>query len=215
MEREFHYEWNLTYRLDHWIRFFSMIVLTVTGLYIHSPFMAGGPESAIMSNMRFLHFLGAYVLLLGLVLRVYLAFRSTFDADWRDFGIWRNLKNIGDVAAYYLFLKESHKDYRRYNPLQALTYLFWAFLILFLTLTGFAIYHGNVFGFLPAPASFQWVNDLLGGESYTRIWHYMGMWVFIITVAIHVYMAIMIGAVQHDHTVRSMITGYRFKVKKA
>ncbi len=215
MERLYHYEWNVTYRLDHWIRFLAIGLLTVTGFYIHWPYMAGGPDSSIMAYMRFLHFIGAYVLVLGLVLRVYLAFKSTFDADWRDFGIWRNLRNIGDVAAYYLFIKNGHKDYRRYNPLQALTYLFWAFLIIFLALTGFALYHGRVYGILPAPVSFRWVSDLLGGESYTRIWHFLGMWVFIITAGIHVYMAIMIGATRHDHTVRSMITGYRYKVRRA
>ena len=60
---------------------------------------------------------------LGLVVRVYMAFKSTFDADWKDFGIIENIKNIPDILGYYLFIKGSHKDYRKYNPLQALAYL--------------------------------------------------------------------------------------------
>jgi Ni/Fe-hydrogenase b-type cytochrome subunit len=98
--------------------------------------------------------------------------------------------------------------------MQALTYLFWVFLILFMTLTGYALYRGKVFGIIAAPDSFLWVRDLLGGESYTRIWHFLAMWVFLITVAIHVYMAIMTSWIRRDHTVRSMITGYKYKVQE-
>ena len=121
MQREYHYEWNITYRLDHWIRVLALVLLTLSGFYIHWPYIAGGAESSIMASMRFVHFLGAYVLVLGLVVRLYLAFKSAFDADWRDFGIWSNFRNIGDIAAYYLFLRDTHREYRRYNPLQALT----------------------------------------------------------------------------------------------
>jgi Ni/Fe-hydrogenase 1 B-type cytochrome subunit len=213
MERAYHYEWNLTYRIDHWARVLALAVLTFTGFYISWPFLQGGAEGgfAVMAWMRFAHFTAAYVLVLGLVVRVYLAFNSTFDADWRDFGIWRNLRDIPDILGYYLFLKETHKEYRRYNPLQAFTYLFWVFLIFFLTLTGFALYRGKVFGIIPAPDAFIWVESLLGGRSYVRIWHFLAMWVFIITTAIHVYMATMTAFVRRDHSVRSMFSGYKYK----
>ena len=215
MEREYHYEWNLTYRIDHWVRVLALIVLTFTGFYIHWPFLPGGEPGgfAVMAWMRFAHFTAAYIFILGLVVRLYLAFNSTFDADWRDFGIIRNLKNIPDILLYYLFLKKTHKEYRRYNPLQAFTYLFWIFLILFLTLTGFALYRGKVFGIIPAPDSFLWVRDLLGGESYTRIWHFLAMWVFLITTAIHVYMAAMTTWIRRDHTFRSIFSGYKLKIQ--
>jgi Ni/Fe-hydrogenase 1 B-type cytochrome subunit len=168
-----------------------------------------------MAWMRFSHFVAAYAFILGLVVRIYLAFASMFDADWRDFGLWRNLRNVPDILCYYLFFKANHKEYRRYNPLQALTYLFWVVLILFLTLTGFALYRGSVFGIIPAPDSFHWVNSLLGGESYTRIWHYLAMWVFLITVAIHIYMGAMTAWINRDHTFRSIFTGYKVKPRRA
>ncbi|MBI3994861.1 MAG: Ni/Fe-hydrogenase, b-type cytochrome subunit [Nitrospirae bacterium] len=216
MKREYVYEWNLTYRTDHWLRFLAITVLTLTGFYIHWPFLPGGEPGglAVMAWMRFAHFTAAYIFILGLVVRVYLSFNSTFDSDWRDFSLLENIKNIPDVLLYYLFLKESHKKYRRYNPMQALTYLFWAFLILFMAATGFALYHGRVFGLFPAQAAFGWVNRLLGGESYTRIYHFLGMWIFIVTVAIHVYMAAMYAVIHRDHTLRSMITGYKYKVRE-
>ena len=81
-----------------------------------------------------------------------------------------------------------------------------------MTLTGFALYRGTVFGLIQAPDSFEWVNTLLGGRSYTRIWHFLGMWVFLITIAIHVYMAASTSWIQRDHTFRSMFTGYKLKL---
>ena len=158
-------EWSVGYIVEHWTRVVSIAVLVFTGLYIHWPFMAGGPESFLMAWMRFFHFVAAYALVLGLVVRIYMAFRSTFDADWKDFSLVQNLKNAPDVLGYYLFIKGSHKDYRKYNPLQAMAYLFTGVVIVLTFLTGGALYHGKLFGFIAAPGSFQWVNNMLGGES--------------------------------------------------
>jgi len=204
-------EWNLAYILDHWIRVAAMVVLIFTGLYIQWPFIKGGPDSFIMAWMRFFHFVAAYVFILGLVVRVYMAFRSTFDADWKDFNIIQAVKNIPDIAGYYLFIKGTHKDYRKYNPLQALSYLFTGVMIIFSALTGFAIYHGKVFGLIPAQSGFRWVSTLLGGESYTRLWHILTMWYFIIFLLIHVYMSLMITFVNKDGTFTSIFTGYKLK----
>ncbi len=211
MGNELTKEWSLGYILDHWIRVVSIAVLVFTGLYIHWPFIAGGPESFIMAWMRFFHFVAAYALILGLVVRVYMAFRSTFDADWRDFSVTENLKNVPDILSYYLFIKGSHKDYRKYNPLQALSYLFVGLVIIFTGLTGGAIYHGRFLMVVPAPDAFRWVSRLLGGESYTRIWHILAMWFFIVFLLIHVYLAFMTGLINKDRTLTSIFTGYKLK----
>jgi Ni/Fe-hydrogenase 1 B-type cytochrome subunit len=204
-------EWSVGYIIEHWVRVVSIIVLTFTGLYIHWPFIGGGPESFIMAWMRFYHFIAAYALILGLVVRVYMAFKSTFDADWRDFSVIENLKNVPDILGYYLFFKGSHKDYRKYNPLQALSYLFVGLVIIFTALTGAALYHGNLFGFIKAPDSFRWVKAMLGGEPMTRILHILAMWFFIVFLLIHVYMSIMITMVNKDRTIFSIFTGYKLK----
>lgn len=211
MANELIKEWSFGYILDHWIRVISIVVLVFTGIYIHTPFIAGGPESTIMASMRFFHFIAAYALILGLVIRVYMAFKSTFDADWKDFSVIESLKNVPDIAAYYLFFKGSHKDYRKYNPLQALAYLFTGVVIIFTALTGAAVYHGKLFGVLTCPDSFRWVSSMLGGESYTRIWHILTMWYFIIFTMIHVYLAITINLVNKDRTLSSIFTGYKLK----
>jgi Ni/Fe-hydrogenase 1 B-type cytochrome subunit len=211
MTNELTKDWSLGYILDHWVRVISIAVLVFTGIYIHTPFIAGGPDSTIMASMRFFHFVAAYALILGLVIRIYMAFRSTFDADWKDFSIVENLKNVPDILSYYLFIKGSHKDYRRYNPLQALAYLFTGLAIIFTALTGAALYHGKLFWILSCPDSFRWVSSMLGGESYTRIWHILAMWYFIVFVLIHMYLALSITMINKDRTFTSIFTGYKLK----
>ena len=211
MANEMIKEWSLGYIVEHWTRVIAIAVLTFTGLYIQWPFITGGPESFIMAWNRFFHFVAAYALILGLVIRIYMAFKSTFDSDWRDFSVIENVKNIPDILGYYLFIKGSHKDYRKYNPLQALFYLVTALVVIFSALTGGAIYHGNAFGFITCPDSFRWVSAMLGGESYTRIWHILTMWYFIIFVLVHMYMAIMISMVNKDKSFTSIFTGYKLK----
>jgi Ni/Fe-hydrogenase 1 B-type cytochrome subunit len=210
MTNEMTKAWSLGYILDHWIRVISIAVLVFTGIYIHTPFIPGGPDSFIMASTRFFHFLAAYALILGLVVRVYMAFKSTFDADWKDFNVVENIRNIPDVLSYYLFIKGSHREYRKYNPLQALAYLFTGVVIICTALTGAAIYHGRLFMVFPAD-SFRWVNTLLGGESYTRIWHILFMWYFIIFVLIHMYLAVSITMIEKDGTLTSIFTGYKIK----
>jgi Ni/Fe-hydrogenase 1 B-type cytochrome subunit len=202
-------EWNWAYIADHWVRVAAMFTLIFTGIYIHTPFIAGGPDSNIMANMRFFHFFAAYAFLIGLVIRVYIAFFSKFDADWRDFGIMRNLVNVEDILLWYVFLKREHKKYRKYNPLQAYAYLGVAFLMVLAAVTGFAIYHGNILLVIDSQAAFGWVNHLLGGESYTRIAHILIMWCFIVFMVIHVYLSWMNSAVKKDNSFTSIFTGYK------
>jgi Ni/Fe-hydrogenase 1 B-type cytochrome subunit len=211
MEKDMVRDWSTGYIIEHWVRVISIAVLTFTGLYIHWPFIAGGPESFLMAWMRFFHFVAAYALVLGLVVRVYMALRSTFDSDWKDFVTTDNFRNLPDILGYYLFMKTSHKEYRRYNPLQAFAYLSVAAMIIITLLTGAAMYHGYLFGFIKAPNSFRWVNSLLGGEPTTRLIHVFAMWYFIIFMLIHVYMAFMIGWVNKDKTFTSIFTGYKLK----
>ncbi|MBI3377007.1 MAG: Ni/Fe-hydrogenase, b-type cytochrome subunit [Nitrospirae bacterium] len=213
MANELKYEWSLALRAEHWVRVIAIAALVFTGFYIHWPFISGSAESAVMSWMKFFHSVAAYALVLGLVVRVYLAFNSAFDRDWKDFSITKNLKDLPDMLAYYLFVNDTHKDYRKYNPLQAFAYLLIAVLIIFTTFTGAALYKGNAFGFINAQESFRWVNAMLGGESYTRIWHFLSMWVFIIFLGAHMYMGLIWSVVHKDKTFSSIFTGYKLKKK--
>lgn len=172
----------------HWAHLFSMILLLISGWYIHSPFFEGG-----MAIMRYLHFLAMYVVILVLIARIYWAFLSP-SGDFRDFAVYQ-AENRGKLMAtlmYYLFLRKEHPETGKYNPLQKMTYLFWPVLIILEAITGFALYGGNIFGlpFLYAPRVMGWLISLCGGLANVRIIHYLIMWVFLVTVAAHIYLAL-------------------------
>jgi len=211
MGNEMKYEWNLAFRIDHWVRVAAIVILIFTGFYTHSPFIAGGPDSYLYVWMRCFHILAAYTLVLGFIVRVYLAFNSRFSRDWKDFGIWKNLAGVPDTLGYYLFIKGTYKSYGRYNPLQALGYLFMGLMIIFMGVSGSALYRGYAFGFMHGEKLFAWFTNLLGGLSHVRMWHYLGMWIFIMFILVHVYMSLLTSASNKDKSFTSIFTGYKLK----
>ena len=65
-ESKYEYRWNWAYRIDHWVRVAAIVVLVVTGFYIHwPPTRFPGYETdhwpELMSWMRFAHFVAGYV----------------------------------------------------------------------------------------------------------------------------------------------------------
>ncbi len=199
------YHWTAAVRIEHWWHAASMIVLVITGFYIHSPFIAGGSET--MAWMRFFHFVSMYVLIFGLILRVYLAFNSKTAADWRELmPLPSNIAGIPEMIAYYLFLKKTHKKYERYNPLQGMVYFLMGVLILIMVATGFAMHSGWLH------STFAWVNNTLGGEPVTRVVHYLGMWVLLCMSAVHIYFVLRQDLTEKDRTFMSMIDGYKEEV---
>src|SRR3972149_3898613 len=186
------YEWNLVYRMNHWLRAISIFTLIFTGYYIYWPFLSPEEDSQLMNLMRFFHFISMYIIILSFIAQLY------FDKDiWEYLPTWNKIKTIPDMLAYYLFLKDTHEEYGKFNPLQALTY--------------FAIYSGNIFGIWDSRTAFGWVNNILGGMPITRLVHFAIMWIFIITVPVHVYMVILKELTDRDNTLRSILTGYKFK----
>ncbi len=203
------YEWNLVYRMNHWLRAISIFTLIFTGYYIYWPFLSGGEGSQLMNLMRFFHFISMYIIILSFIAQLY------FDRDiWEYMPTWNKIKTIPDMFAYYLFLKDTHEEYGKFNPLQALTYFFWGLLLIIETLTGFAIYSGDIFGIWDSRETFGWVNNILGGMPITRLVHFAIMWIFIITVPVHVYMVILKNLTDRDSTFWSIFTGYKLKQVK-
>lgn len=179
----------------HWVHLASIAVLIFTGFYIHGPFFGGGS----MSLMRNLHFIFMFVLILTAIVRVWWAFLGggssspgsrTRIRDSRHFGVQRENKGQSfQTLKYYLFLRRTHPPKAKYNPLQKLTYMFWLLLIVLQAVTGFAIWTPTQESLLP-------LTYLLGGVMYVRMYHYVIMWLFIITTAVHIYLSLAEGFIE-------------------
>ena len=171
----------------HWVHMLSMLALIFSGFYIHAPFFAGA-----MSLMRETHFVAMFVLVATVVLRVYWAFAGAGSAgsgsrrrvsDWRHFAPEKaNHGEALETLKYYLFLRRSHPPTAKFNTLQKGTYALWLLLIAVQAVTGLAMWS-------PTAAALQPLTYALGGVTQIRVDHYLVMWLFIVTLMIHVYLS--------------------------
>lgn len=165
-------------RVMHYIHWICMVLLGVSGLYIHRPFAAGW-----MGTMRTMHFIAMYIVLINLVVRIYWSIFGTKGDIKRYLPEKENKGKLIPIVLYYLFIKKEHPATAKYNPLQKMTYVSWILLLILQGLTGFALYWPNV-------SFFSSLNTMVGGLMTVRMIHFLIMWLFILTVAIHVYLSL-------------------------
>src|ERR1035438_7420257 len=80
------YVWELPVRVSHWIIFLSVIVLSVTGYFIHNPFIvARSSTTFLMATIRFIHEITGFVFIAAFLLRLYWFFMGNSWANWRGF----------------------------------------------------------------------------------------------------------------------------------
>ncbi|HHY60323.1 MAG TPA: Ni/Fe-hydrogenase, b-type cytochrome subunit [Clostridia bacterium] len=166
-------QFHFPQKLAHFINLLAIFLLIITGFYIYYPFAAG-----MMGAARYLHYIGAFVLVLNLIWRVYYA----FFGKYRDYYEYKpEPGKILQVVKYYCFVGDAPAYRGRYNALQKLAYFTIPFLIIYQACTGAALaMPDRVAGFVQA----------LGGLANVRALHYFGTWLFICFVLIHLYMVL-------------------------
>jgi len=160
-------------RVSHWINLINFLVLGITGWFIHSPY-PGMP----MNLIRNLHFIFMWFLIINGIVRFY----YSFFGKYKDYGeIMLNLKDIKNIwpqTKYYLFIGK-HPETGKYNPLQKIAYIALPIMAVFQAITGAILYW---------PVKFAGLAGYFGGLAAVRGLHYILMWLFIVVVAIHVYL---------------------------
>lgn len=175
--------------ITHWINLVCMILLIITGFCIHFPFWAG-----FMGIARGLHLFCGFLIFFNCIARVIMAFfiKSSPTGGTReqvlDFKTWLPQKDNrhqgGAWIKYYLFMKKDHPLSAKLGVPQKISYLLIPVLIILMAYTGFSLWAplGNV------PFFAGGVN-LVGGAMSMRIIHYFMMYVFIMFMFIHIYLA--------------------------
>lgn len=183
----------LPFVITHYINLVSMILLIVSGILIHFPYFAG-----VMGICRGVHILCGIVLVVNCIVRVILAF--VLDSApapgtrqmQKDYKSWLpqadNRGQLIEWIKFYLFMKKEHPLSGKFNPLQKIAYGLIPFLILFMGYTGFCLW-GKTMN-VPIFAAF---TNAVGGLMNVRIIHWFMMFVFIIFMLIHIYMAFVEG----------------------
>lgn len=207
--------------LLHWLIIACLVILAITGFYIHHPFFAigSGEENLVMTMawIRWIHFIFAAILIESVAIRLELSFFSHFDADWRDLGpSLRNIKALPEAISYYLFLRKDHRYWRKLNPVVSVILVpVWLLFYLLAILTGFAMFNGSFFwGLSSSNKLFGWVVTVFGDAQTMRTWHYYLIWVFVCTGAIFLYLTILRTLAERDRTFRSIFSGWRLIPRK-
>ena len=168
----------------------SIFVLIATGFYIADPFTVYPGETVdkfFMGDVRFWHILFGVILGFLFVWRIYLAFFSRFQADWKDFFAWTNWKNtIKQVA----FLPARSRRSRRSTPISTARCSPWptrasCCMVFLILLTGLILMGAGYDAGLTAFV-YMLVKPLenwMGGLATVRWIHHILMWGFILFIA--------------------------------
>ena len=210
------YVFEAPVRIWHWVHALSIVVLAATGWLIANPLPSVGGEASdhfLMGNIRFIHFVAAYIFTIAFAIRIYWAFvgnkyaRELFvlpvwKSSWWQ-GLWYEIK-------FYNFLAEDMRREIGHSPLaQTAMFLFNVILALFMILTGFALY-GRSLADGWADRLFGWVIPLIGDLEAVHNWHGVGMWLMLVFAILHIYIAIRADIISRQSSLSTMISGLRY-----
>jgi Ni/Fe-hydrogenase 1 B-type cytochrome subunit len=207
------YVWDLVVRSTHWLIALSLVVLTVTGIYIGRPFLTSiGPANHrfVMGWMKAVHFYGAIVFTLAVGARIVWMFIGPRWARWNQLlpTTRARLRDMFETFRFYVFLKPSPPPSPGHNPLAGATYVAVFGLYLVMILTGLALYavdaHASYMRFWSA------LLPLFGGAARARWLHHVVMWLLIGFSVHHLFSALLVSRVEKNGTIESIFTGFKF-----
>ena len=205
------YVWELPIRISHWVLVVTIISLSITGFYMHAPYViASGKTAYVMGTMRFVHLLSAFAFTGAMILRLVWFFLGNRWARLNQYfpTTRQRCKGFVSVVKYYAFLAWSPIAYIGHNPVAGAAYVAVYGMVIVEILTGFALYSrllGSKFlnffiGWLPRLIDIQWLREI----------HFLvmfGFWMFFIH---HIYTAILVSVEEETGLMDSIFSGYKF-----
>ena len=217
LQRKAEYEFSIGLRFTHWVRAVSIVILVISGFYLSYVFQSPSPDSEPVNFMqakyRLIHQAVGFVLIACVLFKIYLFFFDKLSSKER-----KSIVDIFDVKLwinqikFYLFMGKHPHLKGVYNPLQFVTYFCFYVVILGIILTGLIlyvhVYHEGLGGLLyDVLRPFE---AMLGGLAQVRTYHRILMWVIIIFVFVHIYMAVFNAVKGKDGAMDAIISGYKF-----
>ena len=202
------YVWGLPVRLAHWLIAGSMVVLSVTGIYIGRPFLPAPPDSAnafYMGTIKAIHSWAAFTFIAAALMRVIWMFTGNKYARWDKFLPVRQRRYRGIVPTmrFYLFARRKPPGFIGHNPVAGLAYSLVYLLFLTQILTGLAL--KGMSAHVDSPLRmFAALLPLLGGAQAAHYIHHIVMWVLWGFVAHHVWSSILMSSEEVNGTIESI-----------
>ena len=210
------YVYEMPVRIWHWVNATAIIVLMVTGYLIAKPLPTMPGEASdhfLMGYIRFTHFAAAYIFAIGFLARLYWAWWGNHHAR-QLFTLPILRKNFWSEALFelrwYLFLEPEPRKYDGHNPLaQMVMFTVLVFNTIFMIVTGFALYSEGEGKGGWADTLFGWVIPMMGQSQDVHTWHHLGMWVMVLFMMTHIYVAIREDIMSRQSLISTMISGWR------
>lgn len=216
VQRQNVYVYEAPVRIWHWVNAFSILTLALTGYFIGSPLPSVPGEASahfLMGYIRFIHFAAGQVLAVFLILRVYWAFVGNVHARqifYVPFWSGRFWKGWLHEVRWYTFLARQPRKYVGHNPLAQLTMLpMFTLPLFFMVITGFALYSEGAGRDSLEYQLFGWVFSIWPNSQDIHTFHHLGMWVILVFVMVHIYVAVREDIVSRQSIISSMISGER------
>lgn len=210
------YVFELPVRVWHWLHALAITVLATTGYLIANPLpttVGEASDSFLMGNIRLIHFSAAMVFAVGLFVRFYWAIvGNRYARGLVVVPVWQReyWSRLWHEVKMYLFLTRKVAKFRGHNALAQLAMWFFnVVLALFMVCTGFALYSQGTGAGSWADTMFGWVFVIETSSQTVRMWHLLGMWLMVVFVIIHVYMAIRAEFMARQNSISVMIDGVR------
>lgn len=216
IDRKSVYVYEAPVRIWHWVNAFCILTLALTGYFIGAPLPSVPGEASanfLMGYIRFTHFAAGQVLAVFLILRVYWAIVGNVHARQIFYvPIWsrRFWSEWVHEVKWYTFLARQPKKYIGHNPLAQFTMFFMVTLpLFFMVISGFALYSEGAGRDSWEFAMFGWVFSIFPNSQDVHTLHHLGMWVILIFVIVHIYVAVREDIMSRQSIISSMISGER------
>jgi Ni/Fe-hydrogenase 1 B-type cytochrome subunit len=210
------YVFQVPVRIWHWLHALSIFALIITGYLIANPLPSLSGEASdhfLMGNLRLVHFSAAFVFAIGLFVRIYFAMvGNEYSRELLILPVWRGSwwRGLWHELKFYSFMTRKTGKNIGHNPLaQLFMWLTNILLALFMVCTGFALYSQGTGAGSWADSLFGWVFVLQASSQTVRMWHLLGMWLMLVFIIIHIYMAIRADFASRQNGISAMIDGWR------
>ena len=208
------YVWQAPVRITHWLIALCIVVLSVTGFYIGSPFIivTGEARSLFMMGwVKVIHGYTAYVFITAVLVRIIWMVTGNKYAKWDKFlpvhrsrrrGLWPTIR-------FYLFALRKPPGFVGHNPVAGVTYLAVFGLYFLAIFTGLTMRGASAAQGSPVHV-FASLAPMFGGLQTVRWIHHGVMWLLLGFAVHHVYSAVLMSTIEANATVESIFSGYKF-----